>query len=352
MVIPIELESNRDIKYNIKIDRLPKLNFNTKVAIITNPTISKLHLETLLQRVNAKELYTITIPDGEEYKNLKTVERILDELFENKLDRKSLIIAFGGGVVGDISGFSASIYQRGIDFIQIPTTLLAQVDSSVGGKTGVNNRFGKNLIGSFYQPKAVYIDIDFLKTLPKREFNAGVAEIIKMAVMFDRDFFEFLEQNSLDNRQNLTSAIANSVKIKASVVNQDEKESGIRAVLNYGHTFAHVIENETNYKKYLHGEAVAIGIVMANKLALKLKLISKEEADRVENLLKKYNLPTDYIIEDVDKFYEKFFLDKKSSNNQIKFILPKGIGDFKIVENIDQNIIKSVLDEYVEVKTE
>ncbi len=158
------------------------------------------------------------------------------------MDRKSLVVAFGGGVVGDISGFCVSIYQRGVDFIQIPTTLLAQVDSSVGGKTGVNNRFGKNLIGSFYQPKAVYIDIDFLETLPKREFSAGVAEVIKMAVMFNREFFEFLEQNSLYSRDNLKKAIASSVKIKADVVKQDEKEAGIRAVLNYGHTFAHVIE--------------------------------------------------------------------------------------------------------------
>jgi len=351
MVIPIELESSKSIKYNIYIERLPELKFKRKVAIITNPTISKLHLDRLLRDITAQELYIVTIPDGEKYKNLDTVEFILNELFTKKLDRKSIIVAFGGGVIGDISGFCASIYQRGIDFIQIPTTLLAQVDSSVGGKTGVNSRFGKNLIGSFYQPKAVYIDIDFLNTLPKREFNAGVAEIIKMAVMFNRDFFNFLEKNSLDNRENLKKAIANSVEIKASVVNQDEREAGIRSVLNYGHTFAHVIENETGYTKYLHGEAVAIGIVMANRLALKLNLISKGEAERVKALLERYNLPTDYSIKDIDSFYNKFFLDKKSSNNKIKFILPNGIGAFKILNSIDENIIKDILNEYVGEKT-
>jgi len=240
---------------------------------------------------------------------------------------------------------------EGSDFIQIPTTLLAQVDSSVGGKTGVNNRFGKNLIGSFYQPKAVYIDIDFLETLPKREFSAGVAEVIKMAVMFNREFFEFLEQNSLDSRDNLKKAIASSVKIKADVVKQDEKEAGIRAVLNYGHTFAHVIENETNYKRYLHGEAVAIGIVMANRLALRLGLITIKEEERIKNLLKRYNLPTEYQIDSIDSFYKKFFLDKKSSNNKIKFILPDGIGGFKILDNIDENLVKDILIEYKEVKT-
>jgi len=347
MIIPIKIDSSRAVEYDIYIRDLPNLEFGRKVAVITNPTISQLHLKTLLEHIRADELHIVTIPDGEEYKNLDTVEKILDELFEKRLDRKSLIIAFGGGVIGDISGFSASIYQRGIDFIQIPTTLLAQVDSSVGGKTGVNSRFGKNLIGSFYQPKAVYIDINFLKTLPKREFSAGVAEIIKMAVMFDRDFFEFLEQNSLDEKESLKRAIASSVKIKADVVNQDEREAGVRAVLNYGHTFAHVIENETNYTEYLHGEAVAIGIVMANRLALKLNLISEDEAQRVKSLLERFDLPTNYTIKDVDSFYNKFFLDKKSSNNKIKFILPDSIGKYKIVDSLDEALVKEVLREFM-----
>ncbi len=343
MIIPIRLESNNIREYDVNIDTLPKLYFDTKVVVVTNPTVARFHLDTLLSKIDAKSLDIITIKDGEEYKNLDTIVYILDELFSKQLDRKSLLIAFGGGVIGDMTGFTASIYQRGIDFIQIPTTLLAQVDASVGGKTGVNNRFGKNLIGAFYQPKAVYIDIDFLETLPKREFSAGMAELIKMSVMFDREFFEFLEKDNLSSKESLNRAIARSVELKAWVVNQDEKEAGIRAVLNYGHTFAHVIENETNYKEYLHGEAVAIGMVMANLLSYELGLISLDEVERVKNLLIKHNLPTDYNIKDIELFYNKFFLDKKSSNSKIKFILPKGIGNFEVRDNISKQIILKVL---------
>jgi len=288
----------------------------------------------------------VTIPDGEKYKTLETVENILNECFEHKLDRKSLLIAFGGGVIGDMTGFTASLYQRGIDFIQVPTTLLSQVDASVGGKTGVNNKYGKNLIGAFYQPKAVYIDPEFLKTLPPREFAAGVAEIVKMAVMFDKAYFEFLQAADLSNEETLKEAIRKSVELKAWVVNQDEKEAGIRAVLNYGHTFGHVVENETKYTTYLHGEAVAIGMIMANELAIELGLFSKEEAQQVKNLLEKSSLPTEYVIKDVDDFYEHFFLDKKSANNSIKFILPQGMGNYKMVKDIDENIVKKVLRQF------
>jgi 3-dehydroquinate synthase len=343
MIVPIELVNRQNITYDIIIDALPKLSFDTKVAIITNPTVSSYHLETLLAHIEAPELHVVTIPDGEEYKNLETIEYILNRLFEYKLDRKSLLIAFGGGVIGDMTGFAASIYQRGIEFIQIPTTLLSQVDASVGGKTGVNNKYGKNLIGAFYQPKAVYINPTFLKTLPSREFAAGVAEIVKMAVMFDKEYFNFLEYADLSDESVLKEAIRRSVELKAWVVNQDEKEAGIRAVLNYGHTFGHVIENETNYKTYLHGEAVAIGMVMANALAMELGLFTQEEATRVKALLKRASLPTDYTIDDVDDFYEHFFLDKKSAKGSIKFILPHAIGKYKIVADIDQKIVKKVL---------
>jgi len=343
MVIPIELKNSGSVKYSVTIDKLPELSFDTKVAIVTNPTVSKLHLNRLLSKIDCKELFVVTVPDGEEYKSLDTVVDILDELFSKKLDRKSLLIAFGGGVIGDMTGFTASLYQRGIGFIQIPTTLLSQVDASVGGKTGVNNRFGKNLIGAFYQPKAVYIDTDFLNTLPKREFNAGIAEIIKMAVMFDSDYFDYLERADFSNKKSLEKIIGRSVELKAWVVNQDEKEAGIRAVLNYGHTFAHVVENETEYKSYLHGEAVAIGMVMANTLAYKLGLMSLEEGKRVKELLVKHSLPISYEIEDIDRFYNKFFLDKKSANSKIKFILPKGIGSFDIKNEINKTIVKKVL---------
>jgi len=343
MIVPIELENSSNITYDISIDALPKLTFDTKVAIITNPTVAGYHLETLLSHIKAPQLEVVTIPDGEEYKNLETIENILNELFEHKFDRKSLLIAFGGGVIGDMTGFTASLYQRGIEFIQIPTTLLSQVDASVGGKTGVNNKYGKNLIGAFYQPKAVYINPQFLKTLPSREFAAGVAEIVKMAIMFDKAYFEFLQTADLTDEEVLKEAIRKSVELKAWVVNQDEKEAGIRAVLNYGHTFGHVVENETNYTTYLHGEAVAIGIVMANALAVELGLFTQEEAQSVKAFLKSASLPTEYVIKNVDDFYEHFFLDKKSANNSIKFILPNGMGNYKVVSDIDEKIVKKVL---------
>ena len=347
MIVPIHLENSSAIEYNVVIDTLPKLTFNRKVAIITNTTVSALHLEHLKSKIDADELYVVTIEDGEEFKTLATVETILNELFEAKLDRKSLLIALGGGVIGDMTGFTASLYQRGIGFVQIPTTLLSQVDASVGGKTGVNNAYGKNLIGAFYQPEAVYIDTDFLKTLPKREFSAGIAEIIKMAVMFDKEYFDFLVDADFSDRKSLEKVIQRSVELKAEVVNLDEKESGIRAVLNYGHTFGHVVENETNYTKYLHGEAVAIGIMMANALAVELGLLKQNEMDEIENFLKKHQLPTTYEIVDVDAFYNKFFLDKKAANNRLKFILPKGIGGHTIRDDIDEETLKKVLHKFV-----
>ena len=347
MIVPIKLENSQIREYDIVIDDLPTLTFDTKVAIVTNPTVSKLHLDKLLASIKGVEPLVVEVPDGEEYKTMDTVLSILDRLFENRFDRKSLLIAFGGGVIGDMTGFSASIFQRGIDFIQIPTTLLSQVDASVGGKTGVNNRFGKNLIGSFYQPKAVYIDPNFLNTLPDREYSAGVAEVVKMAVMFDEEFFRFLQKSDLKDRANIEKMIARSVSLKAEVVNQDEREGGVRAVLNYGHTFGHVIENETNYSTYLHGEAVAMGMVMANELAIELGLLSHEEAQKIEELLKRNGLPTRYKIEDIDSFYEHFFLDKKSNRGKISFILPNGkIGTHIIRDDIDENIVKKSLSKF------
>jgi 3-dehydroquinate synthase len=343
MIVPIELLNKKTIQYDIVIDSLPDLDFDTKVVVVTNPTVAGYHLDAFLKKIHAKELHVVTVPDGEKYKTLQTVEEILDQLFAYKLDRKSILIALGGGVIGDMTGFTASVYQRGIGFVQVPTTLLSQVDASVGGKTGVNNKYGKNLIGAFYQPKAVYIDPTFLQTLPPREFAAGVAEIIKMAVMFDRAYFNFLENADLSDEATLKEVIRRSVELKAEVVNQDEKEAGIRAVLNYGHTFGHVIENETNYSTYLHGEAVAIGMVMANALAVELGLMNVEQAAEVKALLAHAHLPTDYTIKDINDFYEHFFLDKKSANNTIKFILPEGIGGHKIIQGIEESVVKKVL---------
>jgi len=346
MQVNIALKKVVDNSYNITIDTLSKLHFDTKVAIVTNTTVSKLHLDYLLSKITAKELIVITLKDGEEYKNQESIDEILEAMFEHRFNRKSMLIAFGGGVIGDMTGYASSIYQRGIDFIQIPTTLLSQVDASVGGKTGMNNKYGKNLVGAFHQPKAVYIDPFFLTTLPSREFGAGIAEIIKMAVTFNKEFFEFLEKEDLNNPDVVVEVIKKAVQTKADVVAQDEKEHGIRAALNYGHTFGHVIENETKYKKYLHGEAVAIGMVMANETAVKMNLMSEKEALKIKNLLQKYNLPVDYKIEDSKKFYETFYLDKKSSDSSITFIIPIGIGDVSITDKVDIGTVMCVLNKF------
>ncbi|MDD4855908.1 MAG: 3-dehydroquinate synthase [Sulfuricurvum sp.] len=343
MIINISLNRIIDDSYPIHIGPLEEIEFNGKVAILTNPKVAGLHLHTLLSKLKAKEVFIITIPDGEQYKNLETIEFILDRMFDHKLNRKSLLVAFGGGVIGDMGGFASSLYNRGIDFIQIPTTLLSQVDASVGGKTGVNNRFGKNLIGAFHQPKAVHIDPTFLYTLPSREFGAGVAEIVKMAVTFNQEFFQWLENNDLRESDNLLSAISKAVETKARVVEADEKEQGLRAALNYGHTFGHVIENETRYETYLHGESVAIGMMMANNLACELGFMSMEEMSRVRALLGRYSLPLSYEIADVEKFYQAFFLDKKSADSAITFILPRSIGGVEIADGIDANVVKSIL---------
>lgn len=337
MQIPVNLKDN---SYSVFVSNLPNLEFNTKVAIISNDKIARLHLDYLKSKIKADEIVIYTVADGEQYKNLNTIEQILNHLFTHKLDRKSILISFGGGVISDMVGFCASIYQRGIEFINIPTTLLAMVDASVGGKTGVNNKFGKNLIGSFYQPKAVYCDKYFLSTLEQREMSAGIAEAIKMAIMFDKDFFEYFKTSKEPNYDEI---ISKCVQIKADIVSQDEKESGIRAVLNYGHTFAHVIEMQTNYSKYLHGEAVAIGMNMANDLAVKIGALSQNEKDLIKQILIKFNLPVEYKIPNIQAFYEAFFLDKKSQNNKIKFILPNGIGNHQICSNIPKEIVLQTL---------
>lgn len=346
MQVHIPLVKTVDNSYNIEIAPIEAMHFETKVAIITNPKVAGLHLGYLLSKITAKELYIITVPDGEEYKNQESVNMILESLFNHRFNRKSLLLAFGGGVIGDMTGYVASIYQRGIDFMQVPTTLLSQVDASVGGKTGMNNAYGKNLIGAFHQPQSVLIDAHFLQTLPQREFGAGVAEIVKMAVTFDKDFFAFLEKADLNNKEVLQEAIKKAVQTKANVVAQDEKEHGLRAALNYGHTFAHVIESQTAYTGFLHGEAVAIGMVMANRLAVKCNLMSEDEAQRVVLFLEKYNLPTTYKIANSEIFYETFFLDKKSTDSHVTFILPVGIGGVKISDTIDKKLVLSVLDEF------
>ncbi len=339
ILIPLKEKS-----YKVFLGELPKIELKQKALIISDSIVAGLHLSYLLKRFKALEVRVCVIESGEKYKNLNSLERILNNAFEMQLNRHSLMIALGGGVISDMVGFASSIYFRGIDFINIPTTLLAQVDASVGGKTGINTPYGKNLIGSFYQPKAVYIDLAFLKTLEKREFQAGVAEIIKMAVCFDKNLVERLETKDL--KDCLEEVIFQSVNIKAQVVMQDEKEQNIRAGLNYGHTFGHAIEKETDYERFLHGEAIAIGMRMANDLALSLGMLTLKEYERIENLLKKFGLIFHYKITDIQKFYERLFLDKKSENKTIKFILPKGVGAFEVASHIPKETILKVLEKW------
>ena len=345
----IQIET-RDTQYPISIGALPKIESAHKVLIISNPKVAGLYLKQVLQCLVAPEVYVCIVPDGEQYKTMQNVEYILECAFTHRLNRKSLMIALGGGVIGDMVGFASGIYQRGIDFVQIPTTLLAQVDASVGGKTGINNAFGKNLVGLFHQPKAVYIDPSMLVSLPHREFGAGVAEIIKMAVCFDKAFFDTLltHKLTLEDMDFLSAAIAKSVEIKAKVVNADEKEQGIRAALNYGHTFGHIVENLTQYTRFLHGEAVSVGMCMANALACELGLLSQKECECIKNLLASYDLPTSFAFSDVLGFYEKFYLDKKSTDSRLMFVLPRGIGDVYLCQDAPKDVVLKVLKDFGE----
>lgn len=335
-----------------------------KILIITNTKISSLHLGALISALknaylhansNLAEIYTITLQDGECYKDFSAIEQILEAAFSQKLDRKSLFVAFGGGVVGDITGFAAGIFMRGVDFIQVPTTLLSQVDSSVGGKVGINNKFGKNLVGLFKQPKAVFIDPSFLETLPEREISAGLAEIVKMAVCFKREFFnelkelDFAEFTKLIAQKSpkVAQIISKAVSIKAEVVEIDPYERGIRAALNYGHTFGHAIEKECGYGSILHGEAVAMGMIMANTLARDLGLLSDLECEEIESCLKRFNLPIKYKIKNIESFYNSFFSDKKTENSKVKFILPRGIGGVEFRDDISQSAINAILERYL-----
>jgi 3-dehydroquinate synthase len=269
------------------------------------------------------------------------------ELLKARFDRHSLLIALGGGVVGDITGFAASTYMRGIRYIQVPTTLLSQVDSSVGGKTGVNHPLGKNMIGSFYQPSLVLVDVNTLKTLPKREFYAGMAEIIKYGVIADGELFDFLKQNRKDIfslGDGIIHIIKRSCTIKADVVSQDEKEAGLRAILNFGHTIGHAVETVTGYKKYLHGEAVAMGMCAAADLAVRMKLFQKGDAELIKELVRMYALPAD--IPDglkAQDLIDAMEVDKKVKAGRLRFVLPEAIGKVRIEDDVDRETIKETL---------
>jgi 3-dehydroquinate synthase len=286
----------------------------------------------------------VILPDGEAFKTMASAERIFEELLRAGLDRKSALIALGGGVIGDLAGFAASVYMRGIDFVQIPTTLLAQVDSSVGGKTGVNHPLGKNMIGTFWQPRLVWIDIDTLGTLPRREFIAGVAEIIKYGIIWDHELFAYLEKNAQHvlslQSDALRHIISRSCEIKADVVARDEREGGLRAILNFGHTIGHALETATGYTAFVHGEAVAIGMSVEAEIAQLLGLLSSDEVAGIRSLIRAYGLPTAVPGSiDLDLFFSSMKLDKKAVSGELRFILPERIGSVCMRDGVPESLI-------------
>jgi 3-dehydroquinate synthase len=303
-----------------------------KVAIVTNTTVAPLYLDKVAAPLRAagREIVPIVLPDGEEYKNWESLNLVFDALLANKCDRKTTLVALGGGVVGDMTGFAAATYMRGVPFVQIPTTLLAQVDSSVGGKTGINHPLGKNMIGAFYQPRAVIADTATLDTLPARELAAGLAEVIKHGAILDAGFFDWIEANiaKLVARDHaaLAHAIARSCEIKADVVARDEREGGLRAVLNFGHTFGHAIEAGMGYGAWLHGEAVGCGMVMAADLSHRLGLIDAAAVARVRALVQAAGLPVVAPDLGIERWIELMEVDKKNEGGAIKFILLKPLG--------------------------
>ena len=320
-----------------------------KVAVVTNDKVGPLYATFVHSARAGAETHDLVLPDGESHKTLTTVSKIFDVLIERRFARDDLIVALGGGVIGDMAGFAAACYQRGIGFVQIPTTLLAQVDSSVGGKTGVNHPQGKNMIGAFHQPRAVIADITTLRSLPEREFRAGLAEVVKYGLIGDAKFFEWLEQNvdrllALDPSA-LAHAIHHSCVMKAAIVARDEHERGDRALLNLGHTFGHTIESATGYSRWLHGEAVAAGLLMAASFSRRCGLIDTAAESRIATLLQRLGLRTDARGElSVDAARAAMSLDKKALGGRMRFILLRGIGQAFVTDDYPAEALTSTLE--------
>ncbi len=319
-----------------------------QVAIVTNETVAPLYLERLSETLGAFGLTPIVLPDGESFKNWETLQLIFDGLLRARHDRRTTVIALGGGVIGDMAGFAAACYQRGVDFIQVPTTLLSQVDSSVGGKTGINHPLGKNMVGAFYQPKAVVIDTSTLATLPSRELAAGLAEVIKYGLICDEAFLAWLETHmdrllALDAAA-LTEAIERSCRAKARVVGADERESGLRAILNLGHTFGHAIETHMGYGMWLHGEAVAAGTAMALDMSTRLGWLDTAERDRGIRLLQRAGLP---VVPPggmgPEHFLEHMAVDKKVLDGQLRLVLLKRLGEAVITADYPRDVLDATL---------
>lgn len=320
-----------------------------QVAIVTNTTVAPLYLQKLAQPLKEAgvTIVEIVLPDGEAYKNSESLNVIYDALLAHRCERHTTLIALGGGVIGDLTGYAAATYLRGVPFIQIPTTLLSQVDSSVGGKTGINHPLGKNMIGAFYQPKLVLADIDTLRTLPSRELSAGIAEVIKYGLIRDTDFFAWLETNmqklmALDEA--VTSyAIYRSCQNKAEVVAADEHEAGERALLNLGHTFGHAIENAMGYGVWLHGEAVAAGTMLAAEMSQRLGWLSDADVKRIKTLFAQANLPTQAPNLGVQKYLDLMGLDKKVQDGKIRLVLQQTIGKAIITADYDVQALQQTL---------
>lgn len=320
-----------------------------QVMVVSNETVAPLYLEKTLYGLRDYDCASVILPDGEQYKNLEFLNLIFDALLEKRFDRQCTLVALGGGVIGDMTGFAAASYQRGVDFIQIPTTLLAQVDSSVGGKTGVNHPLGKNMIGAFHQPRCVIADTATLDTLDDRQLSAGIAEVIKYGLLGDAEFFDWLEANmdKLMGRGNaaLVYAIERSCQDKAEVVAADEKESGQRALLNLGHTFGHAIEASAGYGKWLHGEAVGTGMLMAADLSMRMGWIDAQAMHRTEELIDRAALPTRapaYM--DYNHFMERMAVDKKVRDGKINFVLLKAIGDAVVTNEFDDGLLRETIE--------
>ncbi len=319
-----------------------------RVCIVSNDLVAPLYLNTLKAQLSDFDVDEVILADGEAQKNLANFDLIMSHLLAGSHGRDTTLIALGGGVIGDITGFAAACYQRGIDFIQVPTTVLSQVDSSVGGKTAVNHPLGKNMIGAFYQPKAVIIDIDSLKTLPLREFNAGMAEVIKYGILGDGEFFSWLENNidaiKKSEKTVLTKMIETCCQCKADIVTADEKEGGVRALLNLGHTFGHAIEAELGYGKWLHGEAVATGMVLAAKLAVTMNLLEVSDLRRIEALIEAFSLPLESPEEmSFDAFMSHMSRDKKNLAGKLRFIVPTAIGKSEIRDDVTEDMLQQIL---------
>jgi 3-dehydroquinate synthase len=330
-----------------------RLFLGQRCAVITDKRVAPHYGKAAVENLKAAgfEATLITVPAGETAKSLKVVASCYDQLAEHRLERKSFVVALGGGVVGDLAGFVAATYLRGMDFVQIPTTLLAQVDSSVGGKVGVNLRAGKNLVGAFWQPRFVLCDLDTLETLPVREYRAGLAEIIKYGIIHDVELFKRLEQVMPKMLQRdsdtLSSVVARCCQIKAGVVGQDETESGLRAILNFGHTIGHALEAISSYGKYLHGEAIAIGQIMAARLSNELLGFPQRDVDRIVALFEKAGLPAHVKLSDVqrEKLFEAMRHDKKVSEEIVKFVLVNKIGQVSFGQSVPFDLVEKVLDE-------